>query len=346
MPKLLLPLLRLTAWMAIAAALVYLAFFKSEPKESADGHQPSVAMTSPTVVASRGPVTNQVSLSGSLTAQPATVVKSTAGGTVGTVKTQVGATVAEGDVLFTVKVPVAEPAPTPSTDDPAASSAPTAPATPKYTVKNVTATTPGTVATLDVLPDQEVQIGTAAASINGGKISAQAQLTSENQYRLPVIPTAATISVNGGPAPFACTDLHVLTPTAGTTGTDAGATDPAGGSPSGGGVTLQCSVPAGTPVYAGSAATLLIDAGSVPDAVVLPVTAVDGKVTPGRVWVAGEDGEPVETQVELGITDGVMIEIKSGIAEGTEVLEFTPQQQTQPMEQPGGQGGEYGGYGG
>lgn len=342
MPKLLLPILRLIVWAVIATALVYLAFFRDVPEPKADPYQPSVSLTSPTVPVMRGDVANQVTLTGSLNARPATTVKSTAGGAVGVVKVKVGDAVSEGTVLFTVKVPI-EQTQAPEPAGPSAA-APTSQA-PKFTVKEVKSTTTGKVATLDVLPDQEVQIGTAVATISSGLLDVQAQLTPENQYRLPTIPSTASISVTGGPAPFQCSDLHVVPPS-GSTGNEPATVDPMTGQPTGGGITVQCSVPPGTAVYAGSPATIAIDAGTATGVLVLPVTAVDGKTSPGRVWVVGPDGSDVETPVELGITDGVMIEIKSGLQEGQEVLEFTPQQQEVPMDDGSGKYGVPGGYGG
>ena len=57
---------------------------------------------------------------------------------------------------------------------------------------------------------------------------------------------------------------------------------------------------------------------------VVPVTAVQGSVQSGRVWIPGADGEPVERPVTLGLTDGDQVEVTGGLTEGEMVLQFVP----------------------
>ena len=75
-----------------------------------------------------------------------------------------------------------------------------------------------------------------------------------------------------------------------------------------------------------------ITAGTAQGALVLPVTAVLGRVEQGKVWVVGEDGEPEERTVTLGITDGTVVQITEGLAEGDQVLEFVPGQDVAPAD--------------
>lgn len=95
------------------------------------------------------------------------------------------------------------------------------------------------------------------------------------------------------------------------------------------------------PIYAGASAKMEISAGSANDVLTLPITAVQGSVGKGRVWVVGQDGVETPTDVELGLTDGSMVEVKSGINESTQVLEFVPVQQDSAAQQGplGGSGG-------
>lgn len=59
------------------------------------------------------------------------------------------------------------------------------------------------------------------------------------------------------------------------------------------------------------------------DTLTVPITAVSGVV--GRGKVALLQGEtPVTTDVELGITDGINIEVISGLSEGDAVLLYGP----------------------
>jgi multidrug efflux pump subunit AcrA (membrane-fusion protein) len=65
--------------------------------------------------------------------------------------------------------------------------------------------------------------------------------------------------------------------------------------------------------------------GQVDDALVIPVTAVQGGAGSGKVWVdAGDGSEPEERAVTLGVNDGVMVEVTEGLAEGDSVRQFVP----------------------
>ena len=57
---------------------------------------------------------------------------------------------------------------------------------------------------------------------------------------------------------------------------------------------------------------------------VVPVTAVQGSVQQGNVWVVGADGAQEERAVVLGLTDGDQVEVREGLAEGDQVLQFVP----------------------
>jgi multidrug efflux pump subunit AcrA (membrane-fusion protein) len=77
-------------------------------------------------------------------------------------------------------------------------------------------------------------------------------------------------------------------------------------------------------VFAGMAATVVVDAGVAEDVLVVPVTAVQGSVQQGNVWVVGADGAQEQRAVVLGLTDGDQIEVREGLAEGDQVLMFVP----------------------
>lgn len=66
----------------------------------------------------------------------------------------------------------------------------------------------------------------------------------------------------------------------------------------------------------GMRASAVIDAGKVTDALLLPLSlAKDGKVQ-----VKAKDGTVTEKAIKLGKTDGQQVEVKSGLAEGDEVV--------------------------
>lgn len=131
------------------------------------------------------------------------------------------------------------------------------------------------------------------------------------------------------------------------------------GTPTG---TLSCAVPSGVEVFAGLGATMTVTAGESADVVTVPLTSVQGSVKEGVVWIApagsaaGADpnaagvpgnpagsapgagsaagpagaaagnagGPPEQRKVQLGLNDGTVVEIVSGLAEGESVLEFIP----------------------
>jgi hypothetical protein len=59
--------------------------------------------------------------------------------------------------------------------------------------------------------------------------------------------------------------------------------------------------------------------GEARDVLILPVTAVAGESDQGYVTLL-EDGRPVRRDVRLGLTDGLNVEIRAGLAEGDRVL--------------------------
>ena len=78
-------------------------------------------------------------------------------------------------------------------------------------------------------------------------------------------------------------------------------------------------------VFAGLPATMDLALGQVDDALVVPVTAVQGGAGTGNVWVdAGDGAEPEERPVELGVNDGTMVEVVSGLEEGESIRQFVP----------------------
>lgn len=129
------------------------------------------------------------------------------------------------------------------------------------------------------------------------------------------------------------------------------------GTPTG---TISCAVPSGVEVFAGLGAKMTVTAGQATDVITVPLTSVEGSVTEGSVWLAptgaasdpaasgpaagapagGTPGEAQQRKVQLGLNDGSVVEIVSGLAEGEAVLEFIPgaPAQMQPGPQFAGPG--------
>ncbi len=315
-----LPITRLVVLAAIAVALVRMAFFGTTTEETAQ--VPTGSVVESQVPASIATVVNDVTVKGSIQPDPDVAVKATLQGKVSKLVAGQGATLAAGDPILVIRQE------TPVDPVVAADGTVTQPK-PKVVTETVTASAAGSLAELGVLVGQEVSVGDAVGRIAPPTFRATAPLTAEEQYRLVTQPTAATVAITSGPAPFECADLRIgQQAVASTEGT--GAAGGAGSGSTGGtesastGATVSCAVPAGTRVFPGLAADITIPAGEAPDVLTLPTTAVEGLADTGNVWLASAGGEPEARSVGLGISDGKVVQITSGLAEGDMVLEFVP----------------------
>jgi multidrug efflux pump subunit AcrA (membrane-fusion protein) len=326
------PALRLLVWAVIAAALVVLAFRGGTPGPgtAAGPGAPTLELGSPPVPVVRGSVSNTVSVTGTVVADPAVPVKATAAGTVRRLLVAKGATVAAGQALIEIRYEV-ELDPVVGKD---AEGNPTStPRPPQVRTATVPAPAAGTLITFDVLVDQIVAVGDEVGEISPGTLSVTATLTQAEQFRLLAPPSTAEVEVQGGPAPFTCSGLTLGAPPAAGDGDEgsAGAPPPGGG---GGGTTARCAVPAGVTVFAGMGATVRVQAGTAENVLVVPITAVQGSVQTGNVWVVADDGTEEMRAVTLGFSDGDQIEVREGLAEGEQVLQFVPVPDDTPVEDP------------
>jgi multidrug efflux pump subunit AcrA (membrane-fusion protein) len=339
------PALRLVIWAVIALALVVLAFRGGGTSGSDPGgpDAPTLELSSPPVPVARGSVANTVSVQGTVVADPAVPLKATAAGTVRRLLVAAGAQVTAGQGLFEIRVEQQR--------DPVAGTDPEGnptmtPQRPLVRTVTVPAPAAGKLATLDVLVDQVVAVGDKVGTISPGTLSVTASLTQADQFRLLAPPATAEVTVQGGPAPFTCTGLTLGAAPADSTGDPAdGGGVVGGGGPVTGGTTARCAVPSGVAVFAGMGATVAVSAGTADDVLVVPITAVQGSVQTGNVWVVGPDGAEEERAVTLGLTDGQMIEVREGLAEGDQVLQFVPVPDDTPIDPMTGQpmmGGPYG----
>jgi hypothetical protein len=322
--RIIFPALRIVIWAVIAVALAVIAF-KSAPQAEGDTTSPTAVATLPQIAVTTGAITNTVNLTGQVVADPASTEKVTQVGKVTAVHAKVGDVVAAGAPLLDVTLETPQD-PLVTTNKETGEETVTE-RKPKVTKSTLKATTAGTIATFTAIKDQEVSVGETFATISPGTLSVSASMLPEQQFRLLTIPTEATVTVTGGPAPFTCTGLRM-----GAAGAPAEEPEPgaAAGTPS---ASITCAVPAGVTVFAGLAAKLEITAGSAEGALLVPITAVQGSVETGNVWRVGEDDEPVETPVKLGITDGAQVQIVEGVAEGDLVLEFVPGQDVAPVDE-------------
>jgi len=314
------PILRILLVALVAAALIKLAFFPDRPADPAPA-QPTGAIVEPRTVATLGTITNDVVIKATVTADAALPMKSTAAGTVNKIFVAEGASVAEGDIVFNVKVPI-ERDPADSVD---AEGKPK-PAIFRYV--DVTAPAAGTLSSLAVIAGQDVTIGATAGAVAPPTFSVSGTLEPAQQYRLLNRPTEASVTITGGPAAFTCTNLRITTPLAGSTGGDSPATGGGAGTSGAGttasGTTATCTVPGDVTVFSGLAAEMTLAGGRAEGVLLVPTTAVRGAAQSGTVWVSSPDGTTAERAVALGLTDGTQVQITDGLAEGEEILEFAP----------------------
>ncbi|HXH34538.1 MAG TPA: hypothetical protein VNJ54_09020 [Plantibacter sp.] len=294
------PVLKLLVFAAIAVALVKVAFFPDAPADDVPT-EPTGSLVEPEIQAMIGTVVNTVSVEGQVVADPASTAKSTIAGTVDEVFAGKGAVLAEGDPILDVK-----------TIDEAG----------KERYVQVTAPVAGTLGNVKLIHGQSVQIGDAVAQVSPATFSISGALSADKQYRLLAIPAEATVTINGGPAPFVCPAVRVTTPSTGDDEQEPGAGTSQG--TTGAGTSVSCAVPGDVRVFAGLSATIDLAGGTAENVLVLPTTAVKGSAGTGTVWVVGAEGASEERPVTLGLNDGTQVQIVDGLAEGDSVLQFVP----------------------
>lgn len=314
------PILRILLVAVLAAALVKLAFFPSAAQGDDGVTTPTGTLTEPTVPVALGTVTNDVVVDASVAADAPSAARATLAGQVVEVSVEVGQVVEAGQRLLSLRSetpqdPVVQPDGTVVEKKPLV----------KTSV--VTAPVAGTVTQLGVIRDQTVAVGDAVAQVAPSTFHVEGALVADQLYRLVSRPTEGTVAIAGGPAPFACTGLVVGSTASGSSddqeATATGSTGTAGGA-GGSGQQVTCAVPADVTVFAGLAAKLTVPAGVATDVLTVPLTAVEGAAGKGVVRVVSAEGEPEEREIGLGINDGTVVEVTSGLAEGDEVLEFVP----------------------
>jgi multidrug efflux pump subunit AcrA (membrane-fusion protein) len=101
---------------------------------------------------------------------------------------------------------------------------------------------------------------------------------------------------------------------------------------------LVCIGPADAKLINGAAATVEIITAKASGVLVLPAEAVAGTQGKGQVEVVKADGTREVREVTLGLTDGKVIEIKSGVTEQDTVSVPGPNLPAAKNGNPGGEG--------
>lgn len=330
--RIIFPTIRLILWAVIALALVKMAFSGADLSQANDSLVPSAQVNEMHAEVSTATITNSVTVQGSVVSDPATPVKATMAGTVSKLLAAHGQQVEVDTPILEIllETPV-EPT---ITTNPETGEQTVKENKPKVKRETVKAATAGTL-TLTALKDQIVSVGDAIGSVAPGTLSVSGTLTPEQQYRLLGAPTEAQVTLKGGPAPFTCTGLKIGAAAQAGAGANQSGSDDGGQAAATGAIT--CAVPAGVTAFPGLGADLEVVNGTAADAIVVPVTAVQGSVQEGNVWVVLPDGGSEKRAVKLGLTDGENVQITEGLAAGDKVLEFVPVGDTVnlPCDQPG-----------
>lgn len=169
----------------------------------------------------------------------------------------------------------------------------------------VQATESGRLSEFGTVVGQDVATGTEIAKLSPDRFHLQATVQPVMLYRLLSAPGEGEVTITGGPAPFMCTGLTTQVSNDGTT-------------------SVRCNVPGDQVVFPGLPAQLNIAVGTAENVLTIPTTAVKGGSGTGIVWLVGKDGSLAETKVELGVSDGSIVEVLTGLAEGDEIRQFVP----------------------
>lgn len=325
--KYILPAVKIFIAVVIAIALTKIAFFSGQEGQNQADISSGLEVTTRTTTATVGDITSTVEVKGQVVQDKAVEAKATLTGTVDSLTVAKDAMITQGEPLLYLKK--TEPQ-EPKTDAEGNTVTPSD----KVTWGTVYAPVSGKV-TYNVIENQDTTTGMVVASVTPQTYSATGDITAAQQYRLTNAPTTATLTMEGGPSPFQCSNLKIGTKTAAST--TAGGEGQTTTSADGTSVEIRCAVPADQKVFAGMSTTISVDAGSASDTLLVPATAVEGKIGSGFVWLVPDSGDAskaVKTAVTLGITDGTNIQVTDGLKADQKILQFVPNKDTQRTGTP------------
>ncbi|WP_232323723.1 efflux RND transporter periplasmic adaptor subunit [Catenuloplanes japonicus] len=176
-----------------------------------------------------------------------------------------------------------------------------------------------------------------------------AEISSEHAYRLTDSVESVKAQIKNGPGPFDCKPLGAIAALpAGTvpaapepTGTPdpAEPQNPGGGGSEATGLRLVCTAPNDVKLINGVEVTLEMVTAKAAGVLVLPVEAVAGSQGKGKVDLVDANRQRTTVDVELGLTDGKVVEIKSGLKGDETVAIPGPNLPDAPPQDAGGGSG-------
>ncbi|MDE3721064.1 efflux RND transporter periplasmic adaptor subunit [Nocardiopsis sp. N85] len=266
-----------------------------------------------------GTVDSVMVLDATVQAEPGRSVKAKKGGQVAHLWVTDGAEVEQGAPIINVKI----------TEESAAGGEGEEAAAPVTREVSLYAPVSGKVSGLaDVEVGDVLEPGAVVASVAPDVYRAVATIPANDLYRFYEEPKDILLEIKNGPPPAQC-DFLSLGAARGD-GEEQESTDEfdfsmeEGGGGGGGGGELACRVPSDTKVFEGVQGKLSISTGKAEDVIVVPVTSVRGTTGSGEVIVIAEDGTEETREVELGVSDGSLIEVVSGVEVGEQVMDPIP----------------------
>jgi hypothetical protein len=210
-----------------------------------------------------------------------------------------------------------------------------------------------------------VTAGMPVVSAKYGGYGVVADIDGDKAYQISDSLGSVQAQIKNGPGPFACTVLGTIAalpagtvpplpapaqPAPGASGAPAPVPDKGGtgngtgtGTGTGSdatGMRLVCTAPADVKLINGASATLEVVTERATNALVLPVEAVAGLQGKGKVDVVKPDGTRETHDVVLGLTDGKVVQIKSGLT-GDETIAVPGPNLPAPAN-PNDKGGPFG----
>jgi hypothetical protein len=169
-----------------------------------------------------------------------------------------------------------------------------------------------------------------------------AEISGEQAYRVSDSLASVRAQIKNGPGPFPCAVLGTIAalpagtlpdppppsapasappadPPAGPGMGRSGAQEPPAGGSEPSGLKVTCTPPAGVKLINGATATVEVVTEKATNALVLPVEAVAGLHGKGKVDVVGPNRTRQTRDVALGLSDGKVVQITSGLT-GSETI--------------------------
>lgn len=322
----------------VAVSLVKLAFLDGAVGAPDDALHPTGQVPAESVSIETGTVQNSLVIDGTIELDPSAKALAPVDGEVNYAFVEPGDTVAKGERILQVRsetVPDVEPVAQLPDDDGAVVPVPAAPE-PVVRYTDVRAPADGKLADFAIDIGDAVAEDEELATIQPESFTATGTISPLDRYRLVDASVEAVVTIENGPEPFGCGRV-VVGDAATETSSEPTEEEQMMGVETGSetGSSVSCAVPDHVTVFDGLSMSMEIDAGSVEDVVVVPVTAVRGLVGAGTVWSVDDSGNETEREVELGVTDGKIVEVVSGLEPGDEVLRFVPGSAPEPELGPG-----------